>query len=57
MKRILFVALFSLTLWTPTAFAQGEPMYTGAGVVDMLKKVNEVVVVMTGYELRNPIFG
>ena len=50
MKRILFVTIFSLTLWASTAFAQSEPMYTGVGIVDMLKKVNEVVVIMTGYE-------
>jgi hypothetical protein len=50
MKRFFLLALLSLTLGTSTAFAQGEPMYTGAGVVDMLKNVNEVVVVMTGYE-------
>ena len=50
MKRFFLLALLSLILGTSTAFAQGEPMYTGSGVVDMLKNVNEVVVVMTGYE-------
>jgi len=50
MKKVLCSLAFGLLMFTSTLSAQNGPMYGGEGLVDILKKVNEVQVNMQGYE-------
>ena len=50
MKRFLLIIVIGLGLSLTSVSAQNGPMYGGEAIVEMLKGVNEVQVLINGFE-------